>query len=394
MLSKLLSRQGVRDLFLGLALLCATLSLMLYPQDSMSAAREGLKLCYNVIIPSLFPFFVLSALVVDLGLAGYIGRALEGLMRPLFNVPGACASAFVLGFVGGYPVGARTALNLYQKGMCTKTEAERLLSFCNNSGPAFILGVVGAGVFASSRVGVLLYLAHAAASICVGLFFRFYRRGKKGREARVSPKFEAERFTTAFTGAVKNSFLSTLNICAFVVFFTVVIRLLFLSGALPALARLLGVLLSPLGFTQEWAERLLTGAIELSSGVWTLSGAGGMAGRMSMAAFMLGWAGLSVHCQVLSFLGGSGLSVRTYIAGKFLHGGLAALFTALLVRLFPLKEPVAAYLAEQVEGIAGIDFSTALTISTAAAWVMWLLFCGAAAAAVRKTSRKRKHAVV
>ena len=392
MLSKLLSRQGVRDLFLGLALLCATLSLMLYPQDSMSAAREGLKLCYNVIIPSLFPFFVLSALVVDLGLAGYIGRALEGLMRPLFNVPGACASAFVLGFVGGYPVGARTALSLYQKGMCTKTEAERLLSFCNNSGPAFILGVVGAGVFASSRVGVLLYLAHAAASICVGLFFRFYRRGKKGREARVSPKFEAERFTTAFTGAVKNSFLSTLNICAFVVFFTVVIRLLFLSGALPALARLLGVLLSPLGFTQEWAERLLTGAIELSSGVWTLSGAGGMAGRMSMAAFMLGWAGLSVHCQVLSFLGGSGLSVRTYIAGKFLHGGLAALFTALLVRLFPLKEPVAAYLAEQVEGIAGIDFSTALTISTTAAWVMWLLFFGAAAAAVRKTSRKRKHA--
>ena len=197
MLSKLLSRQGVRDLFLGLALLCATLSLMLYPQDSMSAAREGLMLCYNVIIPSLFPFFVLSALVVDLGLAGYIGRALEGFMRPLFNVPGACASAFVLGFVGGYPVGARTALSLYQKGMCTKTEAERLLSFCNNSGPAFILGVVGAGVFASSRVGVLLYLAHAAASICVGLFFRFYRRGKKGREARVSPKFEAERFTTA-----------------------------------------------------------------------------------------------------------------------------------------------------------------------------------------------------
>ncbi|MFR3079302.1 MAG: nucleoside recognition domain-containing protein [Intestinimonas butyriciproducens] len=394
MLSKLLSRQGVRDLFLGLALLCATLSLMLYPQDSMSAAREGLMLCYNVIIPSLFPFFVLSALVVDLGLAGYIGRALEGFMRPLFNVPGACASAFVLGFVGGYPVGARTALSLYQKGMCTKTEAERLLSFCNNSGQAFILGVVGAGVFTSSRVGVLLYLAHAAASICVGLFFRFYRRGKKGREARVSPKFEAERFTTAFTGAVKNSFLSTLNICAFVVFFTVVIRLLFLSGALPALARLLGVLLSPLGFTQEWAERLLTGAIELSSGVWTLSGAGGMAGRMSMAAFMLGWAGLSVHCQVLSFLGGSGLSVRTYIAGKFLHGGLAALFTALLVRLFPLKEPVAAYLAEQVEGIAGIDFSTALTISTTAAWVMWLLFFGAAAAAVRKTSRKRKHAVV
>ena len=93
-MSKLLSRQGVRDLCLGLGLLCATLALMFWPQESMEAAREGLRLCYNVILPSLFPFFVLSTLVVDLGLAGYIGRALEGLMRPLFNVPGACASAF------------------------------------------------------------------------------------------------------------------------------------------------------------------------------------------------------------------------------------------------------------------------------------------------------------
>ena len=393
-MSKLLSRQGVRDLCLGLGLLCATLALMFWPQEAMEAAREGLRLCYNVILPSLFPFFVLSALVVDLGLAGYIGRALEGLMRPLFRVPGACASAFVLGFVGGYPVGARTALSLYQKGMCTKTEAERLLAFCNNSGPAFILGVVGAGVFASSRVGVLLYLAHAAASVCVGLLFRFYRGEEGRREGRAAPTFQAERFTTAFTGAIKNSFLSTLNICAFVVFFTVVIKLLFLSGVLPGLAGVLGTLFSPLGFSTRWAERLLTGLLELTSGVWTLTGAGTMSGRLSMAAFLLGWAGLSVHCQVLSFLGGSGLSVKTYIGGKLLHGGLSALFTAALLRVFPLSEPVSAYLAEQVEGIAGVDFSSALTISLAAAWGMWLLFFLAAAAAVGKTSRKRRKGVI
>lgn len=394
-MSKLLSRQAVRDFFLGVGLLCAALSLVLFPGESLEAGREGLRLCYNVIIPSLFPFFVLSALVVDLGLAGHLGRALEGVMRPLFNVPGSCAPAFVLGFVGGYPVGARTALNLYQKEMCTKTEAERLLSFCNNSGPAFILGVVGAGVFSSSRVGLLLYLAHAAASVCVGILFRFYHSGKKYRGTRRGTlHFEAERVTTAFVEGVKSSFLSTLNICAFVVFFTVVIRLLFLSGILSGVAGLLGVLLTPLGFSQAWAERLLTGFIEVTSGVWTLAGDGAVVGRVSMAAFMLGWAGLSVHCQVLSFIGGSGLSVRTYIAGKFLHGGLSALFTALLLRVFPLPEPVSLYLADQVEGIAGIDFSTALTISTVAAWVVWLLFFGAAAAAVRKTSRKRRGSVV
>ena len=72
-------------------------------------------------------------------------------------------------------MGARTAIALYEKGQCSKTEAERLLAFCNNSGPAFIFGVVGAGVFASGKIGLLLYLIHLLASLCVGVLFRFYK---------------------------------------------------------------------------------------------------------------------------------------------------------------------------------------------------------------------------
>ena len=380
-MSRLLSKERVRDLLLGLALLCATLALMLYPQPSMEAAKSGLALCYNVIIPSLFPFFVLSSLVVELGLAGYLGRLLEGLMRPLFHVSGACASAFALGFIGGYPVGAKTAISLYENGMCTKTEAERLLAFCNNSGPAFILGVVGAGVFASSRVGVLLYLAHAAASICIGILFRFYKAGPTARreERQSRPQFHAQRFTTAFTGSIKNS---------------VVIQLLLRTGFLPGLAQVLGTVLAPVGLTPEWAQRLLTGALEISSGVWTLSGDGTLSGKLILAAFMLGWAGISVHCQVLSFIGGSGLSVGTYLVGKLLHGGLSALFIAVLVRLFPLEAPVSDYLADQVAGIAGMDFHRTLVISLVCAWVLFLFFLFVAAAAARKSLGKRHRSVL
>ncbi|MEQ2456732.1 nucleoside recognition domain-containing protein [Flavonifractor hominis] len=392
-MSRLLSKERVRDLFLCLALLCATLALLLYPQPAMEAAKSGLKLCYNVIIPALFPFFVLSSLVVELGLAGYLGRLLEGVMRPLFGVNGACASAFALGFIGGYPVGAKTAISLYENGMCTRTEAERLLAFCNNSGPAFILGVVGAGVFASSRVGVLLYLAHAAASVCIGLLFRFYGSGSgSGRQEHAPrPHFQAQRFTVAFTGSIKQSFLSTLNICAFVVFFTVVIQLLIRSGCLPALAGALGTLLAPFGLTPEWAQRLLTGILEISSGVWTLSGDGSLPGRLTMAAFLLGWAGLSVHCQVLSFIGGSGLSVGTYLVGKLLHGGLSALFIAVLVRLIPLEAPVSDYLADQVAGIAGVDFSRALTLSLVSAWVVFLFYLLVAVVAAGKKLGKHRN---
>ena len=184
-MGRLMGKRQYRELLLALGLLCAALALVLWPGEAMGAMRDGLKLCGNVIVPSLFPFFVLSSLVVELGMSRYLGRLFQPVMAPLFRVNGACASALALGFVGGYPVGARTAISLYQSGQCSKTEAERLLAFCNNSGPAFIFGVVGAGVFGSGALGLLLYLVHMAASLLVGLLFRFYRPGEGPRRGRL-----------------------------------------------------------------------------------------------------------------------------------------------------------------------------------------------------------------
>ena len=379
----LMRKKELRDLVLGCALLLAAAGLVAAPAEAAAGAGEGLELCFNVIIPSLFPFFVLSALVVELGFAVYVGRAMEGIMRPLFRVSGGCAAAVALGFIGGYPVGARTALHLYRQGQCTKTETERLLAFCNNSGPAFIFGVVGAGVFASGRVGVLLYLTHTLASLLVGLLFRFYGRDTDSREPPSRrTTFETVHLSAAFPSAVGKALASTLSICAFVVFFSVLLRLLSAFGVLSGLARGLGFL----GVEEEWARRLVAGMLEVTSGVTSLSGAG--SGGVSMAAFMLGWAGLSVHCQVLSFLGESGLSPRTYLWGKLLHGLLAAALTAAVTRLFPLTAPVSVYLAEQADTIASLDFSTALTLSLSCALLMWAGWVLACAAVLKKSGGK------
>ena len=388
-MGRLLSKQSYRDILLGLGLLLAALALVAWPGESMSAMKDGLQLCGNVILPSLFPFFVLSSLVVELGMSRYLGRLFQPVMAPLFRVNGACAAALALGFVGGYPVGARTAISLYQNGQCSKTEAERLLAFCNNCGPAFILGVVGTGVFGSGLAGLLLYLGHLSASLLVGLLFRFYQP-KEGprRGASLQAQFQTARFPAAFTRSVTGALQSTLNICAFVLFFTVVIRVLTRSGLLTEAAETIAALFSPLGMDQVWARRLLTGLLEMSSGVSSLTD-GTLSGRLSMAAFMLGWAGVSVHCQVMAFLGDSGLSLRTYVAGKLLHGGLSAVIVGGLARLFPLSGPVSAYLAQQTEAIAHLDFHRALTLSAVTSWGTWLVFLALAVWVVKKSSGKR-----
>ena len=393
-MGKLVGKAQYRDILLGAGLLWATLALILWPEQAMEAMRDGIALCGNVILPSLFPFFVLSSLVVELGMSQYLGRLLEPVMAPLFRVNGSCATALALGFVGGYPVGARTAIQIYENGQCSRTEAERMLAFCNNSGPAFILGVVGAGVFGSGTVGLLLYLTHLLASLLVGILFRFYKpqEGSQTRRSR-GPQFQAASFPKAFTQSIVGAMQSTLNICAFILFFTVFLRILAHAGILKLLGSLLSALLAPLGMDQTWAERLLTGLVEVSSGVSSLTD-GAMSGRLSMAAFMLGWAGVSVHCQVLAFLGDSGLSVRTYVAGKLLHGALSALLANLIFRALPLSSPVSVYLAEQTETIAHLDFHQALTISAVASWGVWLVFLALAVWVVQKNSGKRRRSVV
>ncbi len=390
----LLYKTQYRDLLLGTALLGAAAALLRWPQESMEAAREGLRLCANVIIPSLFPFFVLSSLVVELGMSRYLGKLLERVMLPLFRVNGACASALALGFVGGYPVGARTAITLYQNGQCSKTEAERLLAFCNNSGPAFVLGVVGTGIFGSSAVGLVLYLTHIVAAILVGLLFRFYKPGEKPHPKKQQWAFQTVAFAPAFTHCVTCALTSTLNICAFVLFFTVVLRCLSLSGFLSAASALLAAMFSPLGVTQPWAQQLLTGLLEVTSGVSSLRGDGLLSGRISLAAFMLGWAGLSVHCQVLAFLGDSGLSMRTYFTGKLLHGVLSAALTAWVLGKLTLEQPAASYLAQQLERLSELDFGRCLILSALCAWGIWLIFFLLAARNRKKSSGKgRRHAL-
>ncbi len=392
---RVLSNRACRDLLTAAALLLSVLTLVLFPSEAVEAAKSGLTLCLNVIIPALFPFFVLSSLCVELGLIRYFGRLLEPIMYPLFRLNGSCATAFALGIIGGYPVGARTALSLYEKRYCTKEEAERMLAFCNNSGPAFILGVVGAGVFSSGKAGILLYCIHICASVVVGLIFRFWHRGGAGPRQRIPVQISAVSFTEAFTTSVTSAFTATLSICGFVIFFTVVIRLLFLAGIIGLLARGIAAVFAPIGLTQQWAERLLIGAIEMSSGVWSLqSAAGTLTGKLSMAAFILGWAGVSVHFQTLSFVGKSRLSARVYLVGKLLHGVLSAAFVFLACRIFPIADSVPAYYAEQITNIATMDFSTALIVSSVSALIIWLLLLVLSVTIFDKTTGKRRKTAV
>ena len=316
--------EKVKNVLLVLLLALFTAALILFPSEAADAARQGLVLCFRTVLPSLFPFFVLSSLFVATGAADAVGRVLEPVMRPLFYLSGAGASALVLGLVGGYPVGARTTAELYRGGSLAKAEAERLLSFCNNAGPGFILGICGGAVFGSVRAGLYLYLVHVAAAVLAGVALRRCslmecdaERSLRRRRGNASSSKASRSSLAAFPACVRDSFAAVWSVCGFVVLFAVVLRF--------------AAMLLPAGAEGRCAYPLLLGFVELTNGVMALASD---RGGFVLCAALLAWGGLSVHAQTLSVLEGTDLSPRLYFLGKAaqtaLSVPLALLVSALL----------------------------------------------------------------
>ena len=302
-------------LFPAAAACSGALALLLLTCGDTAAqgVRDGISLCLASVIPALFPFFVAAQLLTSLGAAEALGRTAGPLFRRLFGIDGAGAAAFLLGLIGGYPVGAKATGSLVRQGLLSPEDGARLLTFCNNAGPAFILGIAGRGVFHSPRAGAWLYLLHAASATAVGLLLCRAGRTKPPAVPRTVPTVPTKKppasLASAFIEAVQSGVRAMAGVCGFVIFFLVLLRLA--EGALASL------------------PPAAAGFLELTNGILRLTP--DRRGFIT-AAGLLGWGGLSVHGQTAAVLGGSGISLRRYLPAKALQGALSAVLAAAVWR--------------------------------------------------------------
>ena len=296
--------------------------LLIFSGEAVAGAAEGMALCANVIVPTLLPFFVLSDILCSMGLPGYLGRLFDGAFCRLFGVGGAGAAAFILGLTGGYPLGAKSVGELYRSGEISQTEARHLALFCNNSGPAFIIGMAGIGICHSAGIGVLFYIAHGLAALAVGILLCRKTEHHSSPKQAICTLELSEAISAAMTRAVK----STAMICGFIIFFSMLSGIFRTSGLLGELVLLL-CSRTPLSVTQ--ARAMLLGLMELGGGISAMGSLGAEPINLAICSFLLGWGGLSVHFQTASVLSGYGLKSRGMVAAKLLHGILAGGITYL-----------------------------------------------------------------
>lgn len=320
-----------------------TLFLILFSNSNLSAAKKGLSLWANSVVPSLLPFFIATELLGYTNIISILGKMLNKLMKPVFNVPGEGAFPFIMGIISGYPVGAKIVADFKKQGLCSDIEAERLIAFTNNSGPLFIIGTVGIGLFKDTKTGILLLITHIFACITVGILFRWWKSGRNKRSAsfietsnKLPSRISLSNLGEVLASSIMNSISTIFLIGGFVVLFSVVISILNNIGILNLFVNLISPLSNVFGISDKYLKGIITGLIELTNGVCDIAliANKNISSNIIICAFLLGFGGISVALQVLSITSKNNISIKPYLIGKFLQGTFAAIYACIFLNTF------------------------------------------------------------
>lgn len=312
------------QLLFGLFVLFCLLLILRNTEIAMEYMSRGLTLCAKTVIPSLFPFMVISEMIV----LGGFGRALtEKLCKPLckllrLNADGCCAA--LLGMLCGFPIGVRCALLSYEEGRISKKQAERILCFSNNPSSAFLVSAVGASLWGNVKFGIALYASVLLSAFLIGIFTAHTSKDEKSSESPpISPnqKQEPRSVPRLFCHAIRSALGSILLVCAYVVFFSALVGTFNYMPGMQAL---------PSG-----AQAFIFCAFEISCGMSQAAALSPPILAAFLCAFAAGWSGISVHCQALSVCDRSPLSLRPYLYAKAAQAILTPLILGIIIGLCP-----------------------------------------------------------
>lgn len=277
-------------------------------EKATSCVKDALNLCINAVIPSLFPFFVISGILVKSGFVTVLGKVFSPVSRILFNQSGKGAVVFLIGVICGYPTGAKVISDIYREKGFSRDEAERLLAFCNNSGPLFLIGAIGTNMLANHNVGVALYIIHLFSAVFVGIILR----NNKIETRKALCDISAKNISRAISESVESAVKTILNVCGYVVFFSI----------LCAMAK----------------NAFLISLLEVTMGAKNLIACGfGDNLTFVLLSGIIGFGGICVLFQVQSAVCDAGLSLKFYVLGKTVQAVISMVLAFLYVNLFEIK---------------------------------------------------------
>ncbi|MUT68035.1 sporulation integral membrane protein YlbJ [Paenibacillus sp. NEAU-GSW1] len=334
----------------GLGALLIVLLMACFPHQTLESSLRGLSIWWQVLFPALFPFFVISELMLGFGIVHFFGKLLDPFMRPMFRLPGIGSFVVAMGYVSGYPVGAKLTAQLWEQRLVNRAEGERLVAFTTTSDPIFLIGAVSVGFFHNAAIAPLLAAAHYGGAFVIGLLMRFHDRHAPLSEPvrplsnptrnRLSVALKAMHDARLLDGrelgrllqdAIQSALRLMLVIGGLVVFFSVVIEMLNRIGIVEGLSDVLRLLFQWFGLPAGLTDAIIFGLFEVTLGAKAAGNADAhLMHQAAIAAWVLSWGGLSVHAQVVSLISRTDMRYAPLLFARFAHGLIAIALVYLL----------------------------------------------------------------
>lgn len=323
-----------------LIFLCAFFFLV-YPGETAKNVSAGLTLCLKTVIPSLFPFMVLSDIFTSSIFCEKLSRLLGKATKFLFNLSPFCSSAVLISAVGGYPLGAFTARRLFENGEISQDDFKRLLLFSVLPSPSFAVGAVGVSMLGSKEAGFLIYFSVLISSLLIGIFSRLtVFSGTKVIHFQKLPYLKKGSLFL-ISSSIKNSGSSMLFICFSILFFSAVLSV------------------TDSFFPSDSTKMFFASLLEVTCGCKRICGSL----PLPAIAGVIGWGGLCTHFQIMNEVAASELSAAVFLVFRILHGALSSVFCLAFLKFFPIPiETFAAKAAENVSLSSGSSLSFSLCL--------------------------------
>lgn len=288
-----------------------------------TGALQGLLYCGNILIPSLFPFMVLSSFIVTSGFSEIIGKYLTPITKRLFHTNGEIGSVIILGLCGGFPVGAKGIATLYNEEKIDLNTAKALSMFLVGGGPAFVVFVVGSSLYNNAITGVILWASQIIAQIILGII--------ACRKIEYSPAKYCKKNKIQISNAIVASTESGINgifsLCGMVIIFSSFLGLCDDLHITDYIIKLMGVLGIPEGISQS-----------LISSLWEVTRGCSMCCDLSaplwMCSFALGWGGICVHFQIYSLTDKINIPKIKFTLYRLAQGVISALISTLIFTFY------------------------------------------------------------
>lgn len=304
--------------FVTLIIFVAITLFIISPSECMNATSNGLKVWIVNVVPALFPFFILTRIIIMLNQTSI--PTLDKFTSKCFRAPNS-GLVYFLSLLSGYPVGAKMISSYYDAGTIDKDTATKMFSFCSTSGPMFIIGTIGIGVFKSAKVGYILLVGHIVGSFVNGLLYR----GK----TKPTNQFKPNITKSSLNEVMFDSINSILLVGGYIIFASVVIQLMQMSNILPSMANLI-CKITPFKYNAIYS--FLCGLIEITNGLILLGGINiSLSSKIILASIIIAFSGICIMLQSLAFLNKIGIKKRTMLIQKLTQAIFTGLATSLIV---------------------------------------------------------------